>query len=196
MNTAPHPIAVTIAAPSRRAGDGRNPYDQAAQARTYPVGQVFPPYLPLIRVAHLPFGLVPHGEADALYVAAVVGLTAVLAGLAIAGVGRCVIAAGVLGLTAALLLSRPGEMNLLLGQVAAQRARQRARGGRPTRAGAGAARRSFAACRLPSSDAHREVRMHHDPRPCSEHAEDPMHAVTPSPTRNPLSSPTPPAPRW
>ena len=34
---------------------------------TYPVGQAFPPYLPLTLVAHLPFGLVPQSEADALY---------------------------------------------------------------------------------------------------------------------------------
>jgi hypothetical protein len=100
--------------------DGHNPYDQAAQARTYPVGQSFPPYLPLTLLAHLPFGLLPHAEAGDLYLAIVVGLTAVLAALAIGGAGLTVTAAGVLGLTALLLLSRPGHMNLLLGQVTVQ----------------------------------------------------------------------------
>jgi Glycosyltransferase family 87 len=100
--------------------DGRNPYDQAAQARTYPVGQPFPPYLPLTFLAHLPFGLLPHAEAGDLYLAVVVGLTAVLAALAIGGAGLTVTAAGVLGFTALLLLSRPGHMNLLLGQVTVQ----------------------------------------------------------------------------
>ena len=100
--------------------DGRNPYDQSAQARTYPVGQPFPPYLPLTLLAHLPFGLLPYAEAGDLYLAVLVGLTAVLAALAIAGCGLAVTAAGVLGLTAVLLLSRPGHMNLLLGQVAVQ----------------------------------------------------------------------------
>src|SRR5262249_1267671 len=100
--------------------DGRNPYDQAAQARTYPVGQVFPPYLPLTLIAHLPFGLVSHALAAALYGTAVLALTAVLAALALGGAGVPVTAAATLGLTAALLLSRPGYMNLLLGQVTAQ----------------------------------------------------------------------------
>ncbi len=100
--------------------DGRNPYDQPAQARTYPVGQPFPPYLPLTLLAHLPFGLLPHAQAGDLYLVVVVGLTAALAAMAIAGCGLAVTAAGVLGLTAVLLLSRPGHMNLLLGQVAVQ----------------------------------------------------------------------------
>jgi Glycosyltransferase family 87 len=100
--------------------DGRNPYDQAAQAGAYPVGQGFPPYLPLTLVAHLPFGLVPHEEADALYAVAVLALTAVLAMLALGGAGIRVTTAATLGLTALLLVSRPGQMNLLLGQVTAQ----------------------------------------------------------------------------
>jgi hypothetical protein len=100
--------------------DGRNPYDQAAQARAYPVGQAFPLYLPLTLVAHLPFGLLPQADAGVLYFVVAIGLTSVLAGLAIGGAGLPVRAAGVLGLTALLLLSRPGQMNLLIGQVTAQ----------------------------------------------------------------------------
>lgn len=99
---------------------GRNPYDQDAQVRTYPVGQSFPLYLPLTLVAHLPFGFLPPAEAGAIYFVATVALTAALAALVIGGAGVPVTAAGVLGLTALLLLSRPGHMNLLLGQVTAQ----------------------------------------------------------------------------
>lgn len=99
---------------------GGNPYDQDTQARSYPVGQSFPLYLPVTLVAHLPFGLLPHAEADAVYFVTTLLLTGVLAALAIAGVGMPVTAAGVLGLAALLLASRPGHMNLLLGQVTAQ----------------------------------------------------------------------------
>jgi hypothetical protein len=99
---------------------GRNPYDQDAQARMYPVGQSFPLYLPMTLVVHLPFGLLPQAESGAVYFVATLALTAALAVLAIGGVGIPVSAAGVLGLATLLLLSRPGHMNLLLGQVTAQ----------------------------------------------------------------------------
>src|SRR4029453_8153253 len=71
-------------------------------------------------VAHLPFGLLPHGEAAWAYFATTLVLTVVLAGLAIAGAGAPVTAAAVLALAAACLVSRAGQMNLLLGQVTAQ----------------------------------------------------------------------------
>ena len=67
--------------------DGRNPYDQDAQARTYPVGQSFPLYLPLTLVAHLPFGLLPHAKAGALYFIVTIALTTAVAWLAIGGAG-------------------------------------------------------------------------------------------------------------
>ena len=100
--------------------DGHNPYDQEAQARTYPVGQSFPLYLPLTLLTHLPVGLLPPAEAGTVYFVVTLALTAALAALAIGGAGARVTAAGVLALTAALLASRPGHMNLLLGQVTAQ----------------------------------------------------------------------------
>jgi hypothetical protein len=100
--------------------DGRNPYDQGTQASVYPVGQSFPLYLPLTLLVHLPFGLLPPAEAGGTYFAATLALTGVLAALAIAGTGLVVTPAGVLGLTALLLASRPGQMNLLVGQVTVQ----------------------------------------------------------------------------
>jgi hypothetical protein len=99
---------------------GGNPYDQDAQARRYPVGQSFPLYLPITFVAHLPFGLLPHAEAGWAYFITTLLLTGGLATLALGGAGVPVTAAGVIGLTALLLASRPGQMNLLLGQVTAQ----------------------------------------------------------------------------
>jgi len=100
--------------------DGHNPYDQDAQARTYPVGQSFPLYLPVTLLVHLPFGFLPPAEAGRAYFVTTIVLTAALAALALAGAGVPVTVAGALGLTALLLASRPGEMNLLLGQVTAQ----------------------------------------------------------------------------
>jgi hypothetical protein len=100
--------------------DGRNPYDQRAQADAYPVDQAFPLYLPVTLLVHLPFALLPPAEAGAAYFVVTLALTAVLAVLALGGAGAPLTAAGVLGLTAALLASRPGEMNLLLGQVTVQ----------------------------------------------------------------------------
>jgi hypothetical protein len=100
--------------------DGRNPYDYAAQARAYPVGQSLPLFLPLTLVAHLPFGLLSYAEAEGAYFVATMALTGVLAALAIGGTGMRVTAGGVMGLTALMLASRPGHMNLLIGQVTAQ----------------------------------------------------------------------------
>jgi len=99
---------------------GRNPYDQEGQARAYPVGQCFPLYLPLTLLAHLPFGLLPHAGAGAIYFVTTIVLTTMLAALAIGGAGERVAPAAVLALAAVLIASRPGHMNLLLGQVTAQ----------------------------------------------------------------------------
>src|SRR4029450_7748571 len=88
--------------------EGHNPYDQEAQAQTYPVGQSFPLYLPLTLLAHLPVGLLAPAEAGTAYFVVTLVLTAALAALAIGGAGARVTAAGVLGLTALLLVGRPG----------------------------------------------------------------------------------------
>jgi hypothetical protein len=100
--------------------EGRNPYDQDALARTYPVGQPFPPYLPVTLLVHQPFGLLPQAESGGVFFLCTIALTGAVAALAIGGAGVPVTAAGVLGLTALLLLSRPGNMNLALGQVTAR----------------------------------------------------------------------------
>jgi hypothetical protein len=96
---------------------GDNPYDVRTYFARYPVGQEFPVYSPLTLLLHLPFGLLPYRLAEALYFASVIGLTVVLAAVSLRLAGVAARADAVLGLAAALLLSRPGQSNLLLGQV-------------------------------------------------------------------------------
>ena len=96
--------------------DGGNPYDVAAYYARYPVGQEFPVYSPLTLLVHLPFGLLPYRLAEALYFAVTLALTVVLAGVSLRLAGLPQRADAVLTVAALLLLSRPGQSNLLLGQ--------------------------------------------------------------------------------
>lgn len=99
--------------------DGGNPYDRRAYRETYPIGTEFPLYSPHTLLVHLPFGLLPYGPAQALYALVTIGLTLLLGALALDAAGVRRTAAAVLLVGAALLLARPGQMNLLLGQVTA-----------------------------------------------------------------------------
>jgi hypothetical protein len=99
--------------------DGRNPYDSPAYRQSYPVLQTFPPYAPSTFLLHLPFALLPPGPAGALYAAVTVGLTLAVAFLALRFVAPSPRAGAAMGLAAALLLSRPGHWNFMLGQYAA-----------------------------------------------------------------------------
>lgn len=105
--------------PVRAFIDGANPYDRTAFRARYPVGMTFPPFLPSTLLIHLPFGVMPLALASMAYVAFSVGLTVLLGWAAVR-------ASGVTSWTAALLaaalvtLSRPGQWNLLLGQVTLQ----------------------------------------------------------------------------
>ncbi|MFQ5666145.1 MAG: glycosyltransferase family 87 protein [Candidatus Binatia bacterium] len=96
---------------------GHNPYDAAAYTRTYPVRSSFPLYSPLTLLIHLPFGLLPYRTAEAVYYALTLVLTVVLARLTLNACGLASTPARVLGLAALLLISRPGQMNLLGGQT-------------------------------------------------------------------------------
>ncbi len=106
--------------PVRALFDGVNPYDPVAYFAAYPVGQEFPLYSPLTLVAHLPFGLMPYRAAEAAYFALTLLLTVVLAAACLRLAGRAMRAETVLALAALLLLSRPGQANLLLGQSTLQ----------------------------------------------------------------------------
>src|SRR3954469_5980565 len=109
----------TIYYPVRAFIDGINPYDRATYHARYPAVAPFPPFLPSTLLIHLPFGVMPLALAETAYVAFSVGLIVLL--------GRAAVrAAGVKSWTAALVaaalvaLSRPGQWNLLLGQVTLQ----------------------------------------------------------------------------
>ncbi len=112
-----HDFRDAIYYPVRAFLDGRDPYDVPTFRAHYPVWQHFPLYAPLTLVLHLPLGLLPYPWALALYGAlGGAGLLA-LAALSLRLNGLALRRGPLLALTGALLLSRPGMMNFLLGQV-------------------------------------------------------------------------------
>jgi hypothetical protein len=86
----------------------------------YPEAEGFAPYPPFILLLHFPLGLLPLGLAEVLFGALTIGVTLLLGCLALRAVGRDATPAAVLTLGAVLLLSRPGQWNLLLGQTTAE----------------------------------------------------------------------------
>jgi len=123
---------------------GRNPYDrpqlfQSCPARVYcrgsvsgkPEGRfnrydpescassdVFPPFLPATLILHAPFALLSMNSAGVVYFLLNVGLAAGLVVFALWMTGGRVSSADVFLGAGLLLLSRPGQWNLLLGQSA------------------------------------------------------------------------------
>jgi len=102
--------------PARALLDGIDPYDAATYLPRYSPPSAFPPYLPFWLVMHLTLGEMPLSAAGPLYFLATIVLTAVGAWLALYIVGIRRGPAPVLLVAAAMLLSRPGQWNLLLGQ--------------------------------------------------------------------------------
>ena len=90
---------------------GANPYDFLSGS-----------YLPSILLLHLPIGLLPVGTATAVYISTILVLTIGIAYVAFAFNGLPIRAPDLVLVIALLLLSRPGQWNLLLGQLAAQMA--------------------------------------------------------------------------
>jgi hypothetical protein len=109
----------TVYYPVRAFLEGGDPYDRADYRARYPTQERFPPFLPSTLVIHAPFGLLPPVPAALCYAGVAVLLTFGLAWLAFRHAGGAT-AAGVLGATGLILLSRPGQWNLLLGQVTLQ----------------------------------------------------------------------------
>lgn len=99
--------------------DGENPYDHVAYRRTYPVGQVFAPYAPAVLLLYLPFGLLPFEVGELAYFAITLALTVVLAHLSVRLNGLGTTLTPTLAVATLVLLSRPGQQNLLLGQCTA-----------------------------------------------------------------------------
>jgi hypothetical protein len=96
---------------------GDSPYNRLQYTSSFPVGQDFPPYSPLAIGLHLPFARLPFGTAQVVYFAVTIALTLAFAWctLFVCGLPRNL--ANALGLGAVILASRPGHMNLLLGQT-------------------------------------------------------------------------------
>jgi len=99
---------------------GENPYDRERFLSLYPITAGFPPYPPFTLLLHLPFGLLPHAAAEAVYALFTVALMLLLAWMALRVTGYTASVAAVFLLGAALLLSRPGHWNLILGQRGAE----------------------------------------------------------------------------
>lgn len=101
--------------PVRSLLDWRNPYDSRVHMATYPVGQTFPPYSPLLLLLHAPLGFLPLGAAQVIYLACNVILTVVLAYAVLRWTGGGS-ATQALFIAGVVLLSRPGQLNVLVGQ--------------------------------------------------------------------------------
>jgi len=99
--------------------DGENPYDVPRYTRRYGA-PFFPLYSPLTLVVHAPFGLLPFATAARVYYLFTLLATLLLACLTLRICEMRADAAAVLGMAGVIFLSRPGQMNLLLGQSAAQ----------------------------------------------------------------------------
>jgi hypothetical protein len=106
--------------PVRALLTGENPYDRDRFMALYPVADMYPPYLPLTLLVHLPFGLLPPVIGAAAFFVTTILLTTVLAHLVLRLAGLRPVGASVILLAALILLSRPGQWNLLLGQRAVE----------------------------------------------------------------------------
>ncbi|MFI5365828.1 MAG: glycosyltransferase family 87 protein [Candidatus Binatia bacterium] len=100
--------------------EGRNPYDAGTFVDQYPVWRPLPLYLPVNLLIHLPFGFLPFESAELAYYVLTLLLTIALAYLSLRLCGLPARLSHVFGLAALIVLSRPGHMNLLLGQVTLQ----------------------------------------------------------------------------
>lgn len=96
--------------------DRKNPYDAVDFMASYPVGDVFPPYLPMTLILHLPFGLADFRHAATGYLLLTLLLTILLAWLCLKLADLPARWCWVFALGTLFLLSRPGQRNLSLGE--------------------------------------------------------------------------------
>jgi hypothetical protein len=106
--------------PSRAFLDGLNPYNVQVYMEHYPVWHPVALYTPLSILMSSPFALLPFSHAWQLYYVFSLLLMFVLAALSLRAVDLPATPARVTAVATLILLSRPGQMNLLLGQVALQ----------------------------------------------------------------------------
>jgi hypothetical protein len=96
--------------------EGVNPYSAEYAAR-YPVNRQYPLYSPAIFWLHYPLSLLPLGAGNVIYYFASFAMVILLA-VSVLHVCRLPQSVcNVFGLTTLILVSRPGHINLLLGQV-------------------------------------------------------------------------------
>jgi hypothetical protein len=96
--------------------NGDNPYDHEQFRARYPTEGAFTPYPPAILLIDLPFGLMSYAHAAVAFYLCTIALTVVVALMAVRMNGLPASAALVLTVASVMILSRPGHMNLLLGQ--------------------------------------------------------------------------------
>lgn len=106
--------------PTRALLDGVNPYDSLLYMSRYPVGQHFPPYSPLLLIVHLPLMWLTASVAQWVYFAFLIGLYVAIAVVTLRFSGRSASLFAVTVVAALILASRPGYMNLTIGQLGAQ----------------------------------------------------------------------------
>lgn len=99
--------------------EGNNPYDVAHYMKAYPVGDVFPPYLPMTLILHLPFGFLSFETASWCYFILTLVLTLLMARLGLQAFDITPTLARTLLLATLVLASRPGQSNLILGECTA-----------------------------------------------------------------------------
>jgi hypothetical protein len=97
---------------------GGNPYDQQQFLTFCPVKSAFPTYLPATLVLHGPLGLLPIDTATLMYFGLNVALSLIVVWLALRLSEARMVTADVFLGAGLLLLTRPGQWGLLLGQPA------------------------------------------------------------------------------
>jgi hypothetical protein len=100
--------------PARAFLDGRNPYDGAMYAATYPIGNRLTLYSPSTLLFHAPFALVPFATGAVLYWTWTLALVLIFGRAAWRDAGGD--PAATLAFATLVLASRPGQQNLLNGQ--------------------------------------------------------------------------------
>ncbi len=102
--------------PGKAFAAGENPYSSAYAAK-YPVNRALPPYSPLLLLFACPFGMLPLQVGDIVWFIANIVLTLVFAWAVLCWTRLPITVATLFGLAAAVLVTRAGHSNLLLGQV-------------------------------------------------------------------------------
>ncbi len=103
--------------PARALRDGVNPHDASWLLRQYPTPHGYMPYAPLNLVLHLPFTYLPPVAAGVVYFAVCAFSAWGQAYLALRLAKLSATSGRALLVAAALLISRPGQWTLLLGQT-------------------------------------------------------------------------------